>query len=66
MLVENAVMLRLEFSHAVQLDEGDVGAYVSLYNIYADVGMHQDAKRVEELSIRKQWWAAEQYCIAVG
>ena len=53
-------------SHAVQLDEGDVGAYVSLYNIYADVGMQQHAKRVEELSIRKQWWAADQYWVTVG
>jgi pentatricopeptide repeat protein len=40
---------RHSFEEALRLDEDDISAYLCMFNIYQDAGMHEDARRVEAM-----------------
>ena len=43
----NVRLGRLAFKHAVQIDSGHIAAYVCMSNIYADVSLQKEIKKVE-------------------
>ncbi|KAH7296040.1 hypothetical protein KP509_26G006200 [Ceratopteris richardii] len=44
------------FEQAIFLDESEGAAYFCMYNIYADSGLLDDAKRIETMRVKKQAW----------
>jgi hypothetical protein len=52
----NVMLAKQAFEYAVRAEEKDSAAYVCMSNIYADANMHEDAKRIEELRVKKQAW----------
>ena len=53
---ENVNLGKLAFKHAIELDEKDVIAYVSMRNIYAAAGMKEDVEKIEGVGMKMESW----------
>lgn len=50
----NVELGRHAFDNALRLDEKDASVYVSMFNIYADASMQEEANKIEAMRIEKQ------------
>ena len=48
----NVKLGRLSFEQAIHLDSNLAAAYVLMVNIYVTAGMHEDAKKVEDMKAK--------------
>ncbi|KAI5066600.1 hypothetical protein GOP47_0019224 [Adiantum capillus-veneris] len=52
----NVNLGRMAFEHAIQVDKREAAAYVCMANIYAAAGMHEDARKIEEMRVKNRAW----------